>query len=724
MATRRLEGWLFDIDELGSEVVLWVYDGARRLHRLTHTFHPSVYVEGDRPTLENLGRELERRGFIDSPRWTTKTEFWSNAKREVLELQIADASLLPKLRNLAAARENEFTVYNIDLNPCQYYFYRHQLFPFCHLEALIDEEHRVLAIHTADDPYRIEYELPNMRVMKMWGEHTQPLKADTRVILECDDESMQIKLGEPLKAIGDFNFFIERHDPDIIFSKRGDSLLFPALFKLANEHKRKLLVDRDDVIARRTIITEGRTFYSYGQVIYKGASYPLRGRWHLDTRNSFFFKETGLEGIVEMARLAKIPVQRMARQSIGTAMTSVQLDLAVREDILISWHKSEPERYKTALELLTIDKGGLTFLPKVGAFEEVAEIDFASMYPTIMSRHNISPETVLCSCCDNQEVPESGYNICGKRPGLVARAVEPLVERRSVYKQMMKDCTDKNLRLTYDSRRTAIKWALVSCFGYLGYKNARFGRIEAHEAVTAYGREKLLRAKELIERRGFRLLHALTDSLWIAKKGMTHAELMELCDEISREVNVEMGLEGVYRWIVFLPSKQNDSRPVATRYYGLFENGEMKFRGVALRRRDVPLFIKEAQLEVLQILRQAKTLKERAALKGEIERVLEKRIKQLESGTVELRKLALKRTLTRALDDYQSETRTAQAAKELGEAGVKVHPGESVKYIFSNSKSKAQKRQVKAYPLNAKIVYDAQAYVELLKDAVNEVFKP
>ena len=61
---------------------------------------------------------------------------------------------------------------------------------------------------------------------------------------------------------------------------------------------------------------------------------------------------------------------------------------------------------------------------------------------------------------------------------------------------------------------------LVTCFGYLGYKNARFGRIEAHEAVTAYGRDKLLRAKETFEAAGFTVLHGLTDCLWVQKPGI------------------------------------------------------------------------------------------------------------------------------------------------------------------------------------------------------------
>jgi DNA polymerase II len=722
MTTRRLEGWLFDVDEFGPEVVLWVYDNDRRLHKLRQSFHPSVYIGGDREMLTAFGKELERRGLVRKPEWVIKTEFWSGAAKDVLELKVLDSSLLSRLRALAAAREKEFTIYNIDINTLQYYLYVNQLFPLCRLEAVVDEGSRVLEIGATDDPHEIKTQLPSLREMRMWGEMTLPLGANSRVILEYRDESIRINLNSPAEAIRDFNFFVARHDPDVILSKRGDSLLFPVLFKFANQKRHKLCADRDDIVTRRTIITEGRTFHSYGQVIYKGPAYPLRGRWHIDVRNSFFHKETGLDGIIEMARLAKIPVQRMARQSMGTAMTSIQLDLAVKEDILIPWHKTEPERYKTALELLTIDKGGLTFQPKLGAYEDVAEIDFASMYPTIMARHNVSPETVLCSCCDNRDVPEAGYNVCKKRRGLIARALEPFVERRQRYKQMMKECTDETLRVTYDNRRASIKWMLVSCFGYLGYKNSRFGRIEAHEAVTAYGREKLLKAKELAESRGFRLLHALTDSLWIKKPGMTRTELSALCDEITDETGVEMSVEGVYRWIIFLPSKQKDSRPVATRYYGLFDDGTMKYRGLACRRRDTPPYIKETQFEILRILTKAKNLKERENLRGEIEGVVRRRIEELESGKVELSRLALKRTVTKNVHQYQAETRTSQAAQQLEDVGAPIKPGESVKYIITDARSKKKPPQVKAYPLHLNTSYDAPTYVEMLLAAVDEIY--
>ncbi|MDA2917476.1 DNA polymerase, partial [Nitrospinae bacterium AH_259_B05_G02_I21] len=209
---------------------------------------------------------------------------------------------------------------------------------------------------------------------------------------------------------------------------------------------------------------------------------------------------TGLEGLMELARVSKIPVQRTARTSTGTCITNMQLERAVRDGILIPWRKRRPEEFKTGLELLTTDKGGLTYQPVLGVHENVAEIDFSSMYPTIMATYNVSPETVGCACCTNL-VPEIGCSICQKREGLVSKTLRPILDKRARYKELMKKARSQEEREVYDSRQSALKWMLVTCFGYLGYKNARFGKIEAHEAVTAYGREKLLQAKEVAEAR-------------------------------------------------------------------------------------------------------------------------------------------------------------------------------------------------------------------------------
>ncbi|MGB1462657.1 MAG: hypothetical protein ACPG8Q_03900, partial [Candidatus Poseidoniaceae archaeon] len=59
------------------------------------------------------------------------------------------------------------------------------------------------------------------------------------------------------------------------------------------------------------------------------------------------------------------------------------------------------------------------------------------------------------------------------------------------------------------------KWLLVTCFGYTGYRNARFGRIEAHEAICAWAREVMLEGIEAARADGWDVVHGIVDSLWI-----------------------------------------------------------------------------------------------------------------------------------------------------------------------------------------------------------------
>ncbi|HKQ72338.1 MAG TPA: DNA polymerase domain-containing protein [Blastocatellia bacterium] len=719
-AGSRLEGWLFDIDELGPEVALWIYDDSGRLHRLTDDFHPPIYAYGDRTKLKKLATDLHRRDLITGVRWTEKIEFWSGKAIEALQLNIADSSNTPALREIAAKLDREVTVYNLDIPAPQHYLYLKHLFPLCRLSVELDRQGNLIEIAATNSAWDIDQATPPLSVMRMRGERMRPLTRDSRIIIAADAVEYVLYPKAGAEAINAFNGIIERHDPDLILSERGDSTLFPALLKVARRENLRLQLDRDRVVTERKIETDGRTYFSYGNIIYKPPSYPLFGRWHLDRQNSFAHHETGMEGLLELSRLSRVPVQKMSRVSPGAAMTSMQMYRAICDGILIPWRKSEPEKPKTALQLLIVDKGGLTYQPPVGEYEDVIEIDFVSMYPSLMVKRNISPETVLCSCCENFDVPETGYNVCEKRRGLIPRTLEPLIERRGFHKELMKT-TDERTRAIYDARRAAIKWMLVTCFGYLGYKGARFGRIEAHEAVTAWGRETLLRAKEIAEEAGFEMLHALTDSLWIKKAGATAEMLTRLCETITRETRIEMSLEGVYRWLVFAPSKIKFSRPVAARFYGAFSDGQMKVRGLACRRHDTPEFIRQAQERMLAVLAKARNVDELRRQRQEARRIYDDCRAELESGKIAPRLLIIEQTLGREVEDYSVETRALLAARELIADGVNVHPGESVGYVITDSKAKRKSERVKTTNRNATINYDRQEYVNRLTVAAGEI---
>ena len=263
---------------------------------------------------------------------------------------------------------------------------------------------------------------------------------------------------------------------------------------------------------------------------------------------------------------------------------------------------------------------------------------------------------------------------------------------------------------------------LVTCFGYLGYKNARFGRIEAHEAVTAYGREKLLAAKEIFEAAGFTVLHGLTDCLWVQKRGFTAGELEGLCREVSGATGVKLALEGVYRWIFFMASKQDPQRPVATRYFGVFTDGSLKVRGLMCRRRDTPPFVRQAQEAMLAQLAQAATAEELAALRPELSEMAEGFRRRLREGGINPQDLVITRVLSQPVADYKVDTATSLAARQLEQAGIHIQPGEKVRYVHREGKRGPRECRVAAAPfLETLDGYDTKIYLELLERAVEEV---
>ena len=752
----ELHGWLFDLYPLESSMILWIKGEDGSLRRFEEPFRSRFYAQGKKENLLALFHSLQKERLAIGYQWTKKREFWSGDEVDVMEIEVGDTEHYAQLPRILPRWEERITFYNCDIPLPQVYLYEKGLFPTgrCIIEV---EGNRIFEIHPdpSESIWVDDGDLPDLRVMEL--RITNQIGSGRSLILECEGYQMEMENVD----LSEIEKFLKHFDPDVILSDDGDASLLPLLFSLERKWKIFIPWDREPYPIQRQVNPKGRSYFSYGRTYYQAPAHLFLGRWHIDRRNSFIYGESGMEGVVELSRLAKIPVQRMARASPGTAITSMQLDRAFQEGILIPWRKGEPERFKTAWDLLVADKGGLVFQPKLGIFEDVAEIDFASMYPTIMAIHNISPETVLCRCCENHRVPEVGYTICEKREGIVPKTLRPILTRRAWLKRMaltppsplegkseggmnspqaMKIsnppsppfskgglggfgsdflCKKKE---TYNRRQTALKWMLVTCFGYLGYRNARFGRIEAHESVTAFGREKLLEAKEICEEEGFELLHAITDSLWIRKKGLKEEEVLELCRKIGEATGINMGLEGIYRWMAFLPSKENPESPVANRYFGFFNNGKVKARGLAFRRSDMPPLIQEAQTRMIEALGEAKNIKD---YRSEIPKILDLLLEyslMLKEGQAKQEELTVAKRISQEPSDYKVDSLTALAAQQLEDFGVSIHPGEKVRYVIKDALSKDKAERVRPFPLvGPDDTYDVKKYLELLVKATEEI---
>jgi DNA polymerase-2 len=380
------------------------------------------------------------------------------------------------------------------------------------------------------------------------------------------------------------------------------------------------------------------------------------------------------------------------------------------------------EDYKTGGDLINADRGGLVYQPILGLHHDVAEIDFTSMYPSIMVHFNISPETVRKGF--GEPVPDLNLNVDQTKPGLVPETLRPLLERRIAIKEQLANLDRRDSRYALlKARSDALKWLLVVCFGYLGYKNARFGKIESHQAVTAYGRESLLRAKEVAEDLGFEVLHLYTDALWIKKPGASQKQdFQPVLDEIVYRTKLPIVMEGIYRWLAFLPSRNNVNIPVANRYFGLFEDGRLKYRGIEIRRHDTPPFIRKMQLSILEHLAAVPKGVELANALPEIVFDLRRRIAELRAGEIPIEDLLITQRVSRELEDYKVPSAVARAGMQLHKAGKQVRPGMVLRFLYTRGKP-----GIRAWDLPqpfAPTAISYSRYIELFIRAAHTIIQP
>lgn len=703
-----MKGWIIDCypDKEEAGVVLWFRTADRILRIQDKGYRPSFYVSGS--GLGVLDKDLQGAGAVTA-RTSRRTEL-GGEKEEVLKVTVDNSRQLMKLAKTVDrwGDYRRYRLYNVDLRIGQRYMLPRRLFPFGLAEY--DGEMRML-----ESRLRIDYPVPPLRRMHLSmrtdslfrPSAEDPIKAlrMDAVNLEGREEDMLRELQETVRTV----------DPDLIFMERGD------IAGLGHIYQRAAVLGLEDFdLGREKGLREKeeKSYHSYGQTVYRPAAKMLRGRLHVDT-SSFMYREGGVSGIMDLARVCGIPFQDLARVTPGTAISSMQIDQALRTGHLVAWKKNRAEDFKTARQLIRSDRGGMIHQPMVGIHEDVTELDFSSLYPSIIVQFNISPETLQCRCCPDaaRTVPELGYRICGQRDGMLPQVIRPIIERRRTFKKMAREHPEK--REDYEGRAKILKWLLVTCFGYTGYRNARFGRIECHESITAYGREILLRSSEMAQESGFQILHGIVDSLWL----QGHGDIKAFQERVFQEYGIPLEKEGRYLWLVFLPNIHNGMGAL-NRYYGAFDDGRIKMRGIAARKRDCIPLVRDFQEGALKTLSGAQDRQEFIEMVPEVIQQLQGHYHRTVSGEVPLSDLIIVRRVSRPRENYQQMNHTVAALECMAESGNEVHPGESVRYVIRDSSCTDPARRVSVESLEGTGEYDRDIYAEMLLRSAEELFSP
>ena len=723
-SSNELYGWLLDIYPDPVEgVILWFLDedGIQR-HRLHQPFPTSFYVHGPSSNLRSLWRYLKSLPEPLQLSRAEKQDLFVEKPLPVLKIMTETPPAQEKLFNQLKKSFPGLVYYNADISVDLRYAAQTGVFPLARCRVLATDEGEIETLETLDSPWAIDSPQVPLLVMALSPDsnpdHREPiclkvhLKGRHYTFPFRNERGLLVKLQALLR----------RYDPDLLLTVWGDNWLIDKLHQLMEKHHVTLSLNREKGLGveRR----EERFYHSYGGVIYRGPQARLFGRIHISTENTVMYHDYGLEGVYEMARVTSLRIQTAARVSPGTGISSMQILTALRQDVLVPWHKQQVEWSKSAYNLLQSDRGGLVFQPTVGLHANVAEIDFISMYPSIMEHFNISPETVGKNSKNSTFVPELELNIDQDQRGLVPDTLQPLLEKRIRLKQELAGMDPRDARWhPFQARSSAHKWLLVTCFGYLGYKNARFGRIEAHEAVTAYGREALLQAKEAAEELGFRVLHMYVDGLWVQKEGASQiADFQPLLEEILDRTGLPISLDGIYRWIAFLSSRPDPRVPVANRYFGLFKNGTWKVRGIEVRRDDTSKWVKKVQREMLDLLEKAPDAGQLVDQLPRVHALLQTRLSALRQRKIPLEELLISQKISRSLEEYKVPSPAARAAAQLAAIDKNLIPGQRVRFLYTRGKPGVFAWDLEERP-DPKTV-DIDHYAELLCRAAYTILQP
>ncbi|MDI6889127.1 MAG: DNA-directed DNA polymerase [Methanocellales archaeon] len=728
----QMRGWLIDADYVtknGKAVVrLWCKDDAGRdVVILDPNFEPYFYAIGKRSTDDIMDVRATRYDETIQPKKVEKVKKKDfGTEIEVFKITVAHPQHVPSLRE--AIGNLGLDVREADIPFAVRYIIDRELSPLDGIVAegeSIDVDYAEAGFEAREIRYQKRDENPELHLMAFDCEMMNPRgvpnpERDPIIIISIAPSKGDVKLltmeKDDASLLGEFVKFVKDFDPDVICGYNSDNFDWPYLLHRAKVHDIRLNIGRDGTAPRlqqgalNKVSVVGRPNVDLYRVvgrdlgdikiktledvaefldvmkksertnipaaeIYKYWDDPEKRKTLLEYAKDDVMSTLGIAKKLlplqyEFARMTRQPLDEVSKMGRGRQVESLLCAEAHKIGELV------PSKGREAGETYV---GGFVLEPKKGIHENVACLDFSSMYPSIMISFNISPDTVTDE--DGYEAPEVGYRFRKKPDGFFKRILQELVSKRSALKREL-ETLRKNTHeyQLLDIRQQAIKILTNAFYGYTGWTPARWYRRECAEATAAWGRHFIKQAIKRAEEMGLEVIYGDTDSLFV-KTGddQLMKKAKELADVMSKELPLELDIERVYDVIFFTEKKK--------RYAGLTSDGELIIKGLEVRRGDWCALAKEIQADVVRTI-----LQERNPSKAV--QLVQDTVSRVREGKIPLEKLVIHKTLTKKISSYESMQAHVRAAKR---AKVPIEVGAKIAYVIVKGLGSIGDR---AYPIN------------------------
>jgi DNA polymerase I len=364
---------------------------------------------------------------------------------------------------------------------------------------------------------------------------------------------------------------------------------------------------------------------------------------------------------MQLSSLVDLPLDHIMTAAVGFRVEWFLIKHAQKIGELIPKRIEQPYRPYA---------GGIVLKPQAGLHENIAVLDFKSMYPNIMIAYNLSPDTYIFPTDPAPpsgvfEAPEVKHKFQKEPPGFYKEILSYLISVRSEIRTKMKELNPKSTEYqVLEARQKAVKVITNATYGYAGWIGARWYRKPVAEAASAWGRHTILTAIKMAEKAGLKVVYGDTDSLFVTYE---EKKTQELEKQIEQKLGLDVELGKLYTRIFFTEAKK--------RYAGLLSDGSLDIVGLEVIRGDWAEVAKKVQERVLEIV-----LKEQSPEKAVdfVRSVIE----ELRQRKVLFRDLIIWKTLTKPVEEYKIKASHVEAAKALKAKGWKMAVGDKVGYVI------------------------------------------
>ena len=176
-----------------------------------------------------------------------------------------------------------------------------------------------------------------------------------------------------------------------------------------------------------------------------------------------------------------------------------------------------------------------------GRHENVALVDFMSLYPIIILCLNLCPTTKRRGPGENIRQLSDGTCWDQSERGVLPRIIEDMLALRADYKKRMKETDDENERFKFDMMQLAIKVCTNAIYGYVSQKNigGMWTDPDVGAAITSTGRDSISLLMAEAERQGHTVLAGHTDSCYIQAE---FDKIDNLVEHLNETIKTELDL--------------------------------------------------------------------------------------------------------------------------------------------------------------------------------------